>query len=431
MCKVKEHLVKQDINFMEYPLWIQNNELANKAENGYIWKDIEGYIYRAGYKPPVKTDFIFLLYLLLKSQREGWTEKITLTKYEMLNACNIRENKWWYDRLEDSLKRWEFVRLEFNGTFYDGKSYKTLHFGVIDSWGVEEETQKLKVRLSLEWILRIKESNFFKYINFEQIKTLRSPLVIRLYEILIKSFQNRNKWEINAMKLAQKIPMNEKYPSDVIPKIKAAINRINKHTTLKVKLTDRRPKRGKAIFVFEKLIEEEVKQLSPTAGLPEDDNFKSLIALLPTEHRDKKTILEAIASSYKKHGFDYTARNIKYTNRHSKGNYRAYLNKALKEDWGLAIKEDEENKQKIIKEEQIKNQQEQETLKQQRELHCQVKEYMKTLSPEELETLREESIGQLDEKTLKNAKKIGNFEFLVTIGMEDIVGEQLKSAQCR
>jgi hypothetical protein len=55
---------------------------------------------------------------------------------------------------------------------------------------------------------------------------------------------------------------------------------------------------------------------------------------------------------------------------------------------------------------------------------------MKTLSPEELETLREESIGQLDEKTLKNAKKIGNFEFLVTIGMEEIVGEQLKSAQC-
>jgi len=233
------------------------------------------------------------------------------------------------------------------------------------------------------------------------------------------------------MKLAQKIPMNEKYPSDVIPKIKAAINRINEYTTLKVKLTMRRPKRGKAIFVFEKLTEEEVKKLSPTAGLPEDTNFKSLIALLPTEHRDKKTILEAVADSYKKHGFDYTARNIKYTNRHCKGNYRAYLNKALKEDWGLAIQEDEESKQKIIKEQQVKNRQEQETLKQQKELRFQAKEHMETLSPEELETLREEAIGQLDEETKKNAEKIGQLEVIVKMVMEEIVGERLTAEQCQ
>ena len=422
MSKVREHFVKQDINFMEYPLWIQNNELANKAEDGYIWKDKEGYVYRAGYKPPVKTDFIFLLYILLKSQREGWAEKITLTRYEILSACNIKENKWWYERLKDSLKRWEFVRLEFNGTFYDGKSYKTLHFGVIDSWGVEEESQKLKVRLSLEWLLRIKESNFFKYINFNQIKVLRSPLAIRLYEILIKSFQNRNKWEINAMKLAQKLPMNEKYPADVIPKIKAAVNRINEYTTLKVKLTAKRPKRGEAIFVFEKLTEAEVKKLSPTAGLPEEDNnFKSLIDLLPKEHRDNKTILEAIDRSYKEHGFDYTARNIKYTNRNCQGNYRAYLNKALKENWGLAIQEDEEVKKRIIKEQEHKKRQEQKALKQQKELQLQVKEYMKSLSQEELETLREEAISQLDEKTKKNAESLGNFEVIVRMGMEEIV----------
>lgn len=419
-------LIKQDINFLEYPLWIQDEALANKSEDGYMWKDREGYIYRAGYKPPVKTDFVFLLYLLMESQQNGWKNELTLTKYQILESCNLRKDKWWYNRLDDSLRRWKMVGVEFQGTFYDGKEYQIMNFGIVDDWDIEKETKFLRISLNKKWLLRIKESNFFKYINFNQIKVLRSPLAIRLYEILIKSFQNRNKWEINAMKLAQKLPMNEKYPADVIPKIKAAVNRINEYTTLKVTLTAKRPKRGKAIFIFEKLIEEEAKQLPPTAGLPEeDDSFKSLIALFPKEHCDKKTILELIAKLYKKHGFDYIARNIKYTNRNCKDNYRAYLNKALKEDWGLAIQEDVESKQKIIKEQEHKKRQEKEALKQQKELQNRVKEYMKTLSQEELETLREEAIDQLDEKTKKNAESLGNFEVIVRMGMEEIVSDRL------
>ncbi len=425
-----EELIKQDINFMEYPLWIQDDEIANKSEDGYMWRDMEGYIYRAGYKPPVKTDFVFLLYLLMASQQNGWKDEIVTTKYKIFKGCGIKCGKDWYKRLEESLNRWEFVRIQFEGTFYDGKEYQNFHFGIIDAWSLEKKTRELKIRFSKEWLQKIKESNYFKYINFNQIKALRSPLVIRLYEILIKSFQNRNKWEIDAMKLAQKIPMNEKYPADVIPKIKAAVNRINEYTTLKVKLIAKRPRRGIAKFIFVKLSEEEVKKLSPTAGLPEDTNFKSLIVLLPKEHRDKKTILEAIAGSYKKHGFDYVARNIRYTNRNCKGNYRAYLNKALKEDWGLAIKEDEESKQKVIKEQERKRQQEREALKQQKELQSQVREYMETLSPEEMENLREEAIGRLDKETKKDAEKVGNIEVLVKMEMEEIVGERLEAGEC-
>ena len=422
-------IVKQDINFMEYPLWIQDEELANKSEDGFVWKDRDGYIYRAGYKPPTKTDFIFLLYLLMKSQKNGWKNKIIATKYETIKNCGLVPGKPQYERLEDSLKRWKMVGIEFKGTFYDGDKYQTLVFGIIDEYGIKENSKEIEIRFSSKWLLKIKESNYFKYINFSQIKTLRSPLVIRLYEILIKSFQNRNKWEIDAMKLAQKIPMNEKYPADVIPKIKAAVNRINEYTILKVKFIVKRPRRGKAILVFEKLTEEEAKQLSPTAGLPEDTNFKSLIVLIPKEHRDKKTILEAIASAYKKHGFDYVARNIKYTNRNCKGNYRAYLNKALKGDWGLCIQEDEENKQKTIKEQEKKRQQEQEALKQQKELQSQVRDHMETLSSDELDALREEAIGRLDEKARKGAEKFGKLEFIVRVGMEEIVGERLKAAR--
>jgi hypothetical protein len=53
------------------------------------------------------------------------------------------------------------------------------------------------------------------------------------------------------------------------------------------------------------------------------------------------------------------------------------------------------------------------------------------LSSEELETLREEAIGQLDEQTRKNAEKVDSLELLIKVWMVDIVAERLKAAQCQ
>ena len=258
---------------------------------------------------------------------------------------------------------------------------------------------------------------------------LKRPVSARLYEILIKTFKDRGEWQIGIIKLPEKLTLSERYPSQILKKLNPAVNEINDNTELKINFNYNK-KTHICTFTKVKQVQVTEPEDKPTASLPEDTNFKSLIVLIPKEHRDKKTILEAIAGLYKKHGFDYVARNIKYTNRHCKGNYRVYLNKALKEDWGLSIQEDEESKQKTIKEQEKKRQQERETLKQQKELQSQVREHMEILSPEELETLREEAISRLDEKAKKGAEKFGKLEFIVRVGMEEIVGERLKVGEC-
>ena len=247
--------------------------------------------------------------------------------------------------MADSLERWKMVGIKFQGTFYNGENYDTLNFGIIDSWGIEEKTKKIWIRFSPEWLLKIKESNFFKYLDFEQIKTLRSPVAIRVYEILIKSFQGRNVWEIDALKLAAKIPMAEKYVSDVIPKIKAAVNRINEKTSLQLILEVHRPKRGQAIFVFRK--DDKRKEQSKVIDVLNDseaEDYREFLDLLPKQQQLKKTIQEIIARQLHKHGADYVRRNILYTNDQVRDpkKYRVYFAKALKEDWGLAWQEDEE-----------------------------------------------------------------------------------------
>ena len=330
-------LIKYDIMFLEYPLWFQNSTDAEKQDDGYVWKNREGYIYRAGYKPPVKTDIIFLMYFLLESQRQGWKEKIYTTPYEVLKSCGIEKNTWWYERIKESLERWKMVGIKFAGTFYDGKKYHTLNFGIIDSWGLEEKTKRLWVRFSPEWLLQIKESTFFKHIHFEQIKALRSPLALRLYEILIKNFQTRTAWKVSADKLAQKIPMNEKYPAHIIPKITTAINSINKHTALNIALIVSRPARGQAILTFQKTVN--AKNLDSARNQP--PGLESLLMLVPEKHRKKKTLQATIANTLARHNAGYVRRNILYANEKADKSYRVFLLKALKNDWGHGWQEDQ------------------------------------------------------------------------------------------
>ena len=56
---------------------------------------------------------------------------------------------------------------------------------------------------------------------------------------------------------------------------------------------------------------------------------------------------------------------------------------------------------------------------------------IETLSSDELEILRREAIGRLDEETKEDAEKFGKLEVIVRMKMEEIIGERLKVEECR
>ncbi|MBX6424264.1 replication initiator protein A [Thermosulfurimonas sp. F29] len=378
-----EKNIKQDINMLEYPLWMQDEKLVSKLENdiGFIWKDREGYEYRCGYKPPTKLDAIFLFYLLYKSQKEGWKEEIELSRYEILKNCGFRSIRPVdYRRLEDSLERWKMVGVRYHGSFYDGKKYITLSFGIIDTWKLEEESKKLYIRFNREWLTRIKNSTYFKYLDFDKIKALRSPLAVRLYEILIKNFQNREEWRIEVTKLAEKIPMKKKYPSHIITKIKTAINRINEHTDLKINLEVEKFK-NKTILMFCK-----------GKKRHHDHLLESLIKLLPPSERKKQTLIEAIKRALDRHDEEFVRRNILYANEKVKkpGSYRIFLIKALKEDWAREWWEDNIAQATMFPDME-------EVLDEEKRLRIKVEECLKKLSEREIAELRAQALSELPE----------------------------------
>ena len=430
--------VKQNINFLEYPLWFQDEIAAANAEEGMIWKDREGFIYRAGYKPPVKTDAIFLLYLLMQSQRNGYKQELTLTRYQILNDCDLGDSIRSYSRLEDSLKRWKMVGIEFIGSFYDGETYSAINFGIIDSWSINEKTKELKVLFSPAFIQMMLGKGFFKYINFAEFKKLRSPLATRLYEILCKSFHGRDTWEINAIKMAEKIPMKERFPAHIIPKIKTAVNRINRCTDTQFLLETRQIKAGQTILCFKKQTVSKSVLMSQqttkkTFAIPNKPEIKSLIELLPLVRRSQKTILEPVIAFYEMRGADYVARNIRYTNKNAKSNYRPYLLKALQNDYGLAMQEDEEATQQIIAQEVMKAQEiaqneaaEQKRRKEQAENKKRAQEYIEKLSEESKAELQAEAVANMSDniKDIVLKKGLGS-KIMLNIAMESIALQRL------
>jgi hypothetical protein len=363
---------------------------------------------------------------------------MVLTRYQILKDCSLVPSQVWYDRLEDSLERWKMVGVKFEGSFYDGKNYSSINFGVIDSWKIDKTTKNLHIRFSQEFLTMMMGKGFFKYINFAEFKKLRSPLATRLYEILCKSFHGRDTWEINAIKMAAKIPMKERFPAHIVPKIKTAVNRINRCTDTQFILETRQIKAGQTILCFKKqTVSKSVLMSKQTAkeafATPDKPEIKSLIELLPVARRSQKTILEPIIAFYEMRGVDYVARNIRYTNKNVKSNYRPYLLKALQNDYGLAMHEDEEAARQIIAQEVMKAQEiaqneaaEQKRRKEQEENKKRAQAYIESLSEETKTDLQAEAIAKMSDniKEIVLKKGLGS-KIMLNVAMESIALERL------
>jgi hypothetical protein len=265
--------VKQDINFLDKPLWMQTT--VKDTKEIITWEDQEGYKFECAGYAPGKVDMLILYFLMLESQNRNWGDKLVLTQYAVLNGCGMVMGKRQRERLKQALEAWRRTTISFSGTWYSGKKYHDMEFGIVEYWAIREKDKKLEIRLNQNWIEKIRQSEFFKYVSFTQMKSIRSPLALRLYEILVKSFFRRTTWEIDALKLAAKIPMSEKYFADITPKIKTATKRVSEKTDLNVKVAVVKQGRGKGKFIFTRLetkkpVQGELFTAAPPPELPEN-----------------------------------------------------------------------------------------------------------------------------------------------------------------
>jgi len=339
---IKNKLVKlkEDKNFLEYPLWILDRRSSITKYS--LEKDNGTYeISTSSNKLPDRIDKLILYYLMLVLFENNFEDEISVTRYRVVkNVFSCKGATFYYNRILKSLERWHGISVKFEGIFFNGENHTTRGFHIIDSYKFDHKTGEIMIRFNKNYVEQIKSSNYYKLIDFNEVKKLKRDISVRLYEILTKQSLP---WHIGVKKLAEKLTLNKKYPSDILSKLYPAINEINKNTDLKVLFSSEKNKEGKTICIFEKMVE---SQLPTTA---DSDNKSSvspiILKAIPREYQ-VNSVFKIIEPYHDKP--DYVISNIKYTNGKYDKNYSAYLKLALQEDYAKVNREVKEKKDKVV-----------------------------------------------------------------------------------
>jgi len=335
----ERNLIKNDINFLEFPMWIVNDkgsavEYKSEKNNGTYR------IATSGDRLPDRFDKIVLYYLLMKLSklaRKGVDKhELFTTRYEIVT--NIFESrtpsKPKYDRVMASLIRWKNMTIEFKGTFFENDEYSERYFGVIDDVIHKPGQRELYIRINQQFLKQMMDSEYYKLINFDEYKRLKKPVAARLYEILSKTFKGRRLWKIDSANLAEKLTLTKSYPSQVIEKLLPAVKEINANTDLRVEMQSHKNESGETILTFRELSGSNV--LSEGSASPEPVRCLDLV---PKEHRTKS--VRAVIRKFDGPD-DVLASNIEFANRNAQRNYPGYLRQALEGDWGAQLREERE-----------------------------------------------------------------------------------------
>ena len=228
-------LLKEDINFLEHPLWVvsqrssaQSLKIAQKNGN-YELKCIEGL--------PVRFDKLVLYYLLHLFFNSPSTKgnRVTITRYAI--AKNILQTttfgKSEYARIMLALRRWKSIFIKFEGVFFEGDRYTVRYFSVIDSVVFDKQDGELAIDFNEQYIKQLTETNCYTLVNFNEYKKLERPIAARLYEVLIISFKANDIWAISVFALAEKLTIEKRnYASQVLAALNPAIEEITTKTAL-------------------------------------------------------------------------------------------------------------------------------------------------------------------------------------------------------
>ena len=230
--------IKDDINFLQNPNWV----VAKKevVKHLVIHNEFGSYEMTTACELglPVRLDKTVLYFLKHKLLENNLASlEVDTTRYEIAknvfsNSGSFSQAK--YQRLMESLKKWQLVSLFFWGSFYERDGYSDKKFSIIDDFEINSK-KRLIIRFNETYVRQLRETECYKIFNFAEYKNLITPVALRLYEILLKNFYENGSFYIDIRTLAEKLTIKKKsYDSQIVASIGPAVEEINSNTNLNI-----------------------------------------------------------------------------------------------------------------------------------------------------------------------------------------------------
>lgn len=316
-----------------------------------------------------------------------------------------------------------------------------------------EQTGTVTMRFSPDlkpFLLQLKE-NFTKF-QLKYAIQLKSRFSIRIYELL-KQYETIGSREFLLTELRDMIGVNpDEYPlygNFKAKVLKIAQKELRAKTDLSFDFEEIKIGRSVGKIRFN-ISRQDIPQFKKSAAvnrklepIEESPELLDLLSLLPEPFRSQFSIKKLLKEAVSKHDVDYVMRNIVYTNDKSNAakpgrtegqgsNYRVYLSKALRDDYGLAYMEDqqsrkdaEQQRQKTFAEAEKQKRRENHQIDQEREYRQKARIFMASYAHETMLAYEEEARNRMSPESLARYLRkdpIGNFEFKRRL--EDVVMER-------
>jgi hypothetical protein len=230
-------LTKDELNLAELPVSLSCHRAPKGRHSIHLTEeslDKSGRLVRrewtvsgsSRYGLPLATDdevLLGLAYFLRQSDFEQ--RQVHFTQYSLFRLLGWGDSQRSYERLEMSLRRLAGVRLESRESFWDHKDrcFLTRGFGLIDNYvlfrkGANRPSDQPYISSVTfnDTIFESFRSGFVKTLDLDLFLSLRYPIARKLFRLLDKKLHKSPLYEIELMRLANRIALTDNgYPSVV------------------------------------------------------------------------------------------------------------------------------------------------------------------------------------------------------------------------
>ncbi|HEX2999983.1 MAG TPA: replication initiator protein A, partial [Armatimonadota bacterium] len=237
---VLQPIGKDEMNLAEYPFALLTRRVSDSQKTIEVEQQVrsngtgdivtQSWVVtgsdRYGLPLAVDEDVYIALMKILKDS--GFRDRtIPFTRYQILKILGKDISKREYDRIQQSLDRLVGTTITSKNAFWDNrtKSYVSKAFHIFDSYELYREQPGRKSARSPElpmsyvvlssFLFESVKAGYVKNLDIEYYLNLSTPLAKRLFRFLDKKGYSNRTFEIGVMRLAEKLPIHDAYPSQV------------------------------------------------------------------------------------------------------------------------------------------------------------------------------------------------------------------------